>query len=280
MKNTSQLIDLAFDEDVAGGDVTTLATIDTNHRSSGVIVAKQTGVICGCGIADSIFDKAGPGIRCDWMVRDGDTVGASAEIVRFTGPSRALLTAERIVLNFMQRLSGIASLTRQYVNAVQGTVATILDTRKTTPALRMLEKYAVRCGGGQNHRIGLFDMFLIKENHIQAAGGIPQAIKRAMAFNRTFAKPLKIEVETRTLDDVQSCLDYPVSRIMLDNMDLATMTRAVALINRKIETEASGGVTLQTVRSIAETGIDYISVGALTHSAPALDLSLLLTADA
>ncbi len=271
------LLSLAAEEDIGGGDITSRATIPEHQRSVGIILAKAEGVLCGTEVATEVFQKLGGPVDLQWVERDAAPLRLGTRIVHLSGFTRDILTAERIALNFLQRLSGVATLTRKYVDAVTGTGAQILDTRKTTPGYRMLDKYAVRCGGGTNHRIGLFDMFLIKENHILAAGGVAPAIERCLSSNRVFAKPLKIEVETRTLDDVRACMPYPIARVMLDNMPLAMMAEAVQIVDKRFEIEASGGVNLQTVRSIAETGVDYISVGAITHSAPALDLSLLLT---
>jgi len=230
-----------------------------------IVVAKEPGLVCGLDVAAAVFEALGA--RLEALVADGDRV-EPGPVARVDGPARAVLTGERLALNLIARLSGIATLTSRFVEAVGGTGATILDTRKTTPGLRELEKYAVRCGGATNHRLGLFDGVLIKDNHLRLAGSIGEAIARARATG------LAVEVECDTLDQVAEALDAGADRILLDNMNLDELGEAVALVGSRAETEASGGVTLDTVRAIAETGVDFVSVGALTHSARSLDVSL------
>lgn len=275
-EQTEALIRAALEEDVGAGDWTTLWTVDVDRRAEARIVAKADGVLAGVEVAREVFAQLDPELAVDAELADGETVRAGKRVLALRGAARSILTGERIALNFLQRLSGVASLTRRYVDAVQGTGAVILDTRKTTPGLRALEKEAVRAGGGSNHRFGLFDMIMVKENHAAAAGGIEAAVDRVRARN---AEGLRVEVETRDLAEVDQALRAGADRILFDNMPHAMLAAAVERVlaaGRGTETEASGGVSLETVRMIAETGVDYISVGALTHSAPALDLSLLI----
>lgn len=276
VEQAEALIRAALEEDVGAGDWTTLWTVDPDRRAEAHIVAKGDGVLAGVEVARRVFAHVDPGLAVDAEIADGEPVQAGRHVLSMRGAARSILTGERVALNFLQRLSGIATLTRRYVDAVQGTGAVILDTRKTTPGLRALEKEAVRAGGGSNHRFGLFDMVLIKENHVAAAGGIEAAVDRVRTRN---AEGLRVEVETRDLSEVDQALRAGVDRILFDNMPHATLSAAVERVRaagNRTETEASGGVSLETVRAIAETGVDYISVGALTHSAPALDLSLLI----
>ncbi len=252
-------------EDVGAGDATTTAVVDADATCEAQILVKQPGVVCGLDVAAAVFGELGA--RLDPLVGDGDVVEPSP-VARVSGPARAVLTGERLALNLLGRLSGIATLTRRYVDAVEGTGATILDTRKTTPGLRELEKHAVRCGGATNHRLRLDDGVLIKDNHLRLAGSIGEAIARARATG------LPVEVECDTLPQVGEALVAGADRILLDNMRLDELREAVSLTAGRAELEASGGVTLDTVRAIAETGVDFISVGALTHSAHALDVSL------
>lgn len=274
------LIDRALAEDIGEGDVTTDWIIAPEARTTARFIAKQSGVVFGLDIVGMTFERIDPAVRTDCSIRDGDSVESGQVFAGVSGPARAILTGERTALNFLRRLSGIATLTRRYVQAVEGTKATIIDTRKTTPGFRLLEKAAVRAGGGGNHRFGLFDMILIKDNHIAAAGGITAAVTLCRERLRTRGANLKIEVETATLAQVEEAMALPVDRIMLDNMPLDLMAAAVQLIRshsrqrRRIEVEASGAITLERVRPAAETGVDLISIGALTHSAPALDISL------
>ena len=260
----------ALNEDIGSGDATSESIIPADERMRGQIIAKQHGVIAGLDVALAVCEQVDTSITCTPVIAEGSTVTPGTLVANFIGPARSLLTAERTILNFMGRMSGIATLTHQFVQAVADTRAIILDTRKTAPGLRMLDKLAVARGGGQNHRIGLYDMILIKDNHIDFAGSITEAVTRA----RNAHRGLEIEVEARTLEDVAEALALKVERILLDNMTLEMMHQAVALNAGRAKLEASGNVTLETVRSIAETGVDYISSGALTHSAPVFDMSL------
>jgi nicotinate-nucleotide pyrophosphorylase (carboxylating) len=268
------IIDLALAEDIGTGDVTTLATVAADVRATATMLAKSEGVISGLAVTGFVFRRVDPAIAYAPTLADGTRVTARTVIAELSGPARSILTAERVALNLIQRLSGVATATARYVGAVAGTSAKIVDTRKTTPGLRQLEKQAVRDGGGQNHRVGLADGVLIKDNHLAAIGGTDR-VSRAVAQARAFAPhTLRIEVEVTTLAEVEEALAAGADVILLDNMDVATMRRAVDMVAGRALLEASGGVTLDTVRAIAETGVDLISVGALTHSAPALDISL------
>ncbi len=269
-----EIVSRALAEDVGSGDITTLATVDEAARCRAEIVAREEGVIAGLPLARATFQILDPELSFATAVSDGEKVAAGQVLASLAGHSQAVLSAERTALNFLQRMSGIATLTSRFVLAVAGTKARICDTRKTAPGLRMLDKYAVRMGGGWNHRIGLFDGVLIKDNHIRAAGGIAEAVRRARAHSH---HPVKIEVETQSLQQVEEALAAGADIIMLDNLALPDTARAVEIIAGRCEVEASGGVTLDTVRVIAECGVDYISVGQLTHSAPALDLALEIT---
>ena len=263
------MIDLALEEDAGLGDVTSRAIFPARHRSRACIEAGQDLVVCGLAVAARVFERVDPGLKVKAVVRDGDRVRRGARILDVAGPTASLLTAERTALNFLGRMSGIASLTNQFVQAVAGTRAVILDTRKTAPGLRAVDKLAVARGGGQNHRIGLYDMILIKDNHIDYAGSITEAVRRAGQAD----SGLEIEVEARTLEDVREALRNDVGRILLDNMTPEMMAEAVKLTAGRAKLEASGNVNLETVRRFAETGVDYISVGALTHSARVFDVS-------
>ena len=270
------LVDAALTEDVGAGDWTTRWTVPAGRAAHARIVAKAAGVVAGLDVARAVFARVEPALRVEARVRDGDEVRPGDVVLEIDGPARGILTAERVALNFLQRLSGVATLTRAYVAAVEGTGTTILDTRKTTPGMRMLEKAAVRAGGGGNHRVGLHDMVLIKENHIAAAGGITAAVEAVRAANE---RGLRVEVEATTLAEVEEALAAGVDRILLDNMDpprLRAAVEAIRAAGAPVEAEASGGVSLDTLREIAASGVDFVSVGALTHSAPALDLSLLV----
>ncbi len=261
----------ALAEDVAAGDVTSTWTLPESQRVRAKLVAKAPGVIAGLGVARVVFATVDKRIRFEVWVPDGSTVQPGDVVASLEGPAQSVLTAERVALNFLQRMSGIATSTRQYVQAVQGTRAIILDTRKTAPGLRVLDKLAVRLGGGQNHRFGLFDMVLIKDNHIAAAGGIRAAVQRVRAHNHA---GLTVEVEVKNSEELREALDIGVSHILLDNMDTEQMRQAVSFTAGRAKLEASGGVNLGTVADIARTGVDYVSVGALTHSVTALDTSL------
>ena len=275
------LIDAALAEDVGPGDFTTLWTVPPERRAEARIVAKQPGVIAGSEVAVEVFRRVDPSLDVEVAAPDGTALEPGGLAMRVRGSARSILTAERTALNFLQRLSGVATVTRRYARAVAGTGARVIDTRKTTPGMRRLEKAAVVAGGGANHRVGLHDMVMIKDNHIAAAGGITAAVAAVRAAND---RGLRVEVETTNLDEVREALAAGADRVMFDNMPPELMRQAVALVHahgdRRPETEASGGITLETIRDFAETGVDFISVGALTHSAPALDLSLQLRAEA
>ncbi|MCU0954046.1 MAG: carboxylating nicotinate-nucleotide diphosphorylase [Hyphomicrobium sp.] len=262
----------ALAEDLGlSGDITTDATVAPNATADAVIASRQDGVISGLDLAAAAFAALDDGVRFDVVSPDGTRVEKGYVVARISGSARAILTAERVALNYLGRLSGIATLTRRYVDAVSGTGAAIVDTRKTTPGLRAFEKYAVRCGGGRNHRTGLFDAILIKDNHIVAAGGIDAAIERARAHA---GHMVKVEVEVDTLEQLARVMQHRVDAVLLDNMTPATLREAVKMVAGRALTEASGGVNLSTARAIADAGVDLISVGALTHSAPVLDLGL------
>ena len=278
-ENIKHLIAQSLGEDIGHGDITTLATIPESLTGNGYVKAKSSGILCGQDIFNEVFNQVRPSVRLTWHCHDGQALSSGQKCVSFTGPMRSILTAERTALNFLQRMSGIATLTGQYVELVCHTKAKIIDTRKTTPIWRELEKYAVQTGGGSNHRMGLYDMFLIKDNHITAAGSISEAIQRAIRYNEKSGTQFAIEIEPKNLDEIRQALQFPVSRIMLDNMSIDDMKQAVEIIANRCQVEASGGVSLATVKAIAEIGVDLISVGALTHSAPAMDLSLLVEKD-
>ncbi|HLX11884.1 MAG TPA: carboxylating nicotinate-nucleotide diphosphorylase [Bacteroidota bacterium] len=271
----SRIIEEALMEDLGLGDVTTDAIIDESEQGSGTLMAKSAGVVAGLEIAALVFHTVDSHLEFSPLAADGDAISAGKTLATVSGSLASILKAERTALNILQRMSGIATLTHAYVRAVSGTKATIIDTRKTAPGLRALDKLAVTMGGGTNHRFGLDDMVLIKDNHIAAAGSIGKAIQKCIVYLDAHGLDLKIEVETTTLKQVREALQYPrVNRIMLDNSSVEAMREAVAAIAGKVETEASGNVTLETVRRVAETGVDLISVGALTHSVKALDISL------
>lgn len=265
------LMELALAEDIGSGDVTTMHLVPAAERRSAFMVAKATGVVAGLEIAEMAFRRFDSGLEWFPAVRDGERVLPGDIVVNFKASFRALLTAERTALNFLQRLSGIATTSAAYALAVKGFQTKILDTRKTLPGFRLLDKYAVRAGGATNHRMGLFDLVMIKDNHIEVADGISAAVK---AIRSAIGTQLKVEVETTNLSEVEEALAAGADIIMLDNMDLATMSRAVGLIGGKALTEASGNMTLERVAQVAATGVDFISVGALTHSVEALDISM------
>lgn len=260
----------ALEEDIGAGDVTTNSIVPADALMRGQMIAKQAGVIAGLEVAEACFHLLDSRVVFSPQLNEGGAAVSRQLAAEVAGPARALLTGERTALNFLGRMSGIATLTRQFVDAVAGTGAVILDTRKTAPGLRAADKLAVLRGGGQNHRMGLYDMILIKDNHIDFAGGLEEAVRRA----RAVGDGIRIEVEARTLQDVESALRLGVERILLDNMSNSMMRQAVELTAGRAKLEASGNVTLETVRAIAETGVDYISSGALTHSARVFDLSL------
>ncbi len=278
MKTTDELIDdllnLAFAEDLGDGDHTTLSTIPADAMGRSRLIIKEDGILAGVDIAEKVLHKVDPTIKMTVMLKDGTEVKKGDIAFTAEGPVRSLLIAERTMLNIMQRMSGAATMPRRYQDELKGLHTRVLDTRKTTPGMRMLEKEAVKMGGGTNHRIGLFDMILIKDNHIDFAGGIEKAISRANDYCRENGKDLKIEVEVRSLDDIRRVLSHGgVDRIMFDNFTPALTKEAVALVNGKVETESSGGITLENLREYGEAGVDFISVGALTHSVKGLDMS-------
>jgi nicotinate-nucleotide pyrophosphorylase (carboxylating) len=273
-------VNTALGEDLGRGDITTRSTVRPGTLARGNFLAKQDLVLAGLEVADAVFSTFDPHIQIEATAGDGDEICAGRVFARVTGEAQMLLTAERTALNFLQHLSGIATVTRQYVNAIAGTQAKIVDTRKTTPGLRMLEKYAVTCGGGHNHRLGLDDGVLIKDNHIALAGSVAEAVRRA---REAVGHLHKIEVEVATLEQVSEALQADADTLMLDNMEPQLVREAVALVKRHDPangrgtlTEASGGITLANVRAYAEAGVDLISIGALTHSAPAVDISFKL----
>ena len=275
-RSVLRLVQLALTEDIGTGDLTSESLVDSSRLAHGVLLVKQPGVLCGTILAGMVFGEVDRDVVLEWTVEEGAWVEKGTVVAHLRGPARSILTAERTALNFMQRMSGVATLTRAYVEKVVGTNARILDTRKTIPAWRLLDKYSVKVGGGENHRMGLFDMVMIKDNHIAAHGSIGAAVA---AVNRYFdahgIDGVPIEVETQSIEQVVEALAAPgVTRVMFDNFSPESMEGAVALVGGERETEASGGITLDSVRRFAETGVDFISVGALTHSAPALDISL------
>jgi nicotinate-nucleotide pyrophosphorylase (carboxylating) len=285
----ADLVKYALSEDVGTGDITTLNAVPAGVGARAAIVARAPGVAAGLDVARLVFETADPKLKFKATAADGDAVVAGVALARVTGDIGGILKAERTALNFLQRLCGVATLTRRFVEAVAGTGAIILDTRKTTPGLRFLEKYAVRCGGGENHRLALWDMYLVKDNHLRAAGGVTAAIERIL---RTRQGDLLLEIEVESLDQLREALRPEVDRILVDNRPVEEVRRAVEEVDRWCaahppdsprlrpgakrwpEVEVSGGLTLATARAYAETGVDYLSVGALTHSAPSLDLSL------
>lgn len=264
---------LALAEDVGSGDLTA-ALIPETAEAEATVISRESAVLCGAAWFDAVFQQLDPRIRIDWRAADGDRIEPDQLLCTLHGPARALLTGERTALNFLQLLSGTATLARRFADAVAGTGATILDTRKTLPGLRLAQKYAVRCGGCQNHRIGLFDAVLIKENHIMAAGSISNAIAAA----RRLHPHVTVEVEVENLEELQEALAARPDIVMLDNFALTAMTEAVKLADRQVKLEASGNVNFATVRQIAETGVDYISIGGLTKDVQAVDLSMRFTA--
>jgi nicotinate-nucleotide pyrophosphorylase (carboxylating) len=272
MDHTLQdLIARALQEDLGPGDITSESTIPPDSVSTAVMLAKQDLVLAGIEVARAVFYYLDPGIQFTAFVKDGDEVNAGTEIVKLSGNTRALLAGERVALNLLQHLSGIATVTAQYVERLKGLKAEVLDTRKTLPGLRQLEKYAVRAAGGRNHRFGLYDGVLIKDNHIKASGGITKAVEGARKLAHHL---LKIEVETKTLDEVREAVAAQADIIMLDNMPIDMMREAVRLVAGRALVEASGNITRESIRAVAETGVDIISSGSLTHSAPAADISM------
>lgn len=273
--NLDELISMALKEDVGDGDHSSLACIPPTAQASAKMVAKQDGIVCGLEVAQRVFTIVNPLLNVALLKEDGDKVSKGEVLMVVDGPSISILTAERTALNFIQRLSGIATQTNAMVSKIADLHTRLLDTRKTTPNMRLLEKYAVKCGGGTNHRIGLYDMIMLKDNHIDFAGGIEPAIDRTHDYLKRQGKNLKIEIEVRDLDELDRVLAHGgIDRIMLDNFDVETLKAAVARIDGRYETEASGGITDETLRPYAETGVDFISVGALTHHIKSMDISL------
>ena len=274
LERSKELIKLALEEDIQDGDVTTLAIVDEDEMCKGKLVAKQNGVIAGLEVFRYVFKLLdGNGLKFYSKYYDGAEVQRGDLIAEFSGKMRTVLSGERTALNILQRMSGVATKTRRYVEQLKDTKTELLDTRKTMPGFRYLDKYAVAIGGGTNHRIGLFDMVMLKENHIKAAGSIQKAVN---VVREKYGNKYKIEVETGNLVEVMDALDSDVDIIMLDNMPIEEMQASVLMINKKVKTEASGNITLENIKSVAETGVDYISVGAITHSVNALDISLLI----
>lgn len=276
-KSILKTISTALKEDVKNGDITTKATISKSKKAVGKFLVKADGIIAGLEIAKAVFKSIDPKIKFELKIKDGSKVkyGDIAAIV--SGRAQSLLTAERTALNFLQRMSGIATSANNYSEKVKHTKAKVIDTRKTVPGLRTLDKLAVKLGGCSNHRIGLYDMFLVKDNHIEVAGSISKAVEACVKYNKKHRTKFKIEVETKNLNEVEEALTTKADIIMLDNFEIDEMKKAVKIINGKCKVEASGGVNLDTVKTIAETGVDFISVGALTHSVKALDISLEIT---
>jgi nicotinate-nucleotide pyrophosphorylase (carboxylating) len=270
-----QLIRSALEEDIGPGDITTLNTVPRESVGKGLFRAKKDGVVAGLVLIQKIFSLLDDAVKVRCLARDGDAVARGKVVAEAEGPVRALLMGERTALNFLQRLSGTATLTRSYVEAVKDFPCKLIDTRKTTPGFRTLEKYAVRMGGGTNHRFGLYDAALIKDNHIAAAGSITGAVKQVRRQSPFMAK---VEVECTNLDEVREAIAAGADVIMLDNMNIQQMAEAVQVIDKRAWIEASGGITMETLREVAATGVDFISVGALTHSAPAVDFNMKIAA--
>jgi len=270
-----RLIDAAIEEDIGDGDHTSLASIPAGATGSARLIIKEKGILAGINMAEIIFKKIDPGITFESYISDGSQINPGDTGFLVNGSQQALLKAERLVLNVLQRMSGIATETRKYVNAVEGYNARILDTRKTTPGFRIFEKEAVRIGGGMNHRMGLYDMIMLKDNHIDFAGGIREAIVKTNSYLEETGRKLQIEIEARSVEDVKVIMDAGgVSRIMLDNFSITDTKKAVKIINGRFEIESSGGITLETIREYAACGVDFISVGALTHQIRSLDMSM------
>lgn len=268
------LIDLSFSEDIGDGDHTTLCCIPDDAMGKSQLIIKEDGILAGIRIAKEVFHRFDASMQVQVLIEDGCHVKKGDVAMIVTGKVRSLLQTERLMLNIMQRMSGIATMTAKYVERLKGTNTRVLDTRKTTPGMRMLEKEAVKIGGGVNHRIGLFDMILLKDNHIDFAGGIANALDRCAEYQREKGLHLKVEIEVRSFDEIRQVLNHGgVDRIMLDNFSVEDTRKAVEMINHRYETESSGGITIDTLRDYAECGVDYISVGALTHSVAGLDMS-------
>lgn len=273
--NVEEFIRLALEEDLGDGDHTSLSTIPGDHQGAAYLLVKQEGILAGVTIAEKVFRQVDPNTQMDILIEDGTKIKPGDIVFQVRGKSISLLSAERLALNFMQRMSGIATYTHSLSKLLNGLHTKLLDTRKTTPNFRYFEKEAVRIGGGVNHRMGLYDMIMIKDNHVDFAGGIEAAINSTREYLNKHNKKLAIEIEVRNLDELQKVLDTGgISRIMFDNFSIADMKKAVEIVGGKYETEASGGITEKTLRQVAETGVDFISVGALTHQVKSLDLSL------
>lgn len=273
-----RLIDLSFAEDIGDGDHTTLCCIPEDAMGKSKLLIKEDGILAGVEIAKEVFHRFDPTMQVEVLMSDGTKVKKGDVAMIVTGKVRSLLQTERLMLNIMQRMSGIATMTSKYVERLEGTHTRVLDTRKTTPGMRMLEKQAVKIGGGCNHRIGLFDMILLKDNHVDFAGGIANAINRCHEYLKQKGLELKIEIEVRNFDELKQAMDCGgIDRIMLDNFSVADTKKAVEIVGGKYETESSGGITFDTLRDYAECGVDYISVGALTHSVKGLDMSFKAT---
>ena len=269
-----RLIDLSFAEDIGDGDHTTLCCIPEEAMGKSKLLIKEEGVLAGMRIAREVFHRFDPTMQIETFMNDGDHVKPGDVPMIVTGKVRSLLQTERLMLNIMQRMSGIATMTARYVKRLEGTNTHVLDTRKTTPGMRMLEKEAVKIGGGVNHRIGLFDMILLKDNHVDFCGGIAQALDRCAAYQKAKGLHLKVEIEVRSFDEIRQVMEHGgADRIMLDNFSVKDTRKAVEMIGHRFETESSGGITFDTLRDYAECGVDYISVGALTHSVKGLDVS-------
>lgn len=276
IKEVEDIVSIALQEDIRNGDITTQAVFSGNERTSGNFLAKESGIIAGIELAGYIFTTIDPDITFKQLIKDGGKVSRGDLIAEVSGPSDSILTGERTVLNFMQRMSGVATKTRVFADAISHTNTKLLDTRKTLPGHRYLDKWAVRLGGGKNHRYCLDDMYLVKENHIKVAGGVKEAIQKCIEHKQLNGNEWKIEVEVTNLDELKDAISTEsIDMVLLDNMDINMLVEAVEMVAGAVETEASGNMTLDRIPKVAETGVDYISVGALTHSVKALDISLL-----